>query len=386
MSVEIFLPKMSDHMERGTIIRWLVMEGQPVKKGDLLLELETDKAVGELEAPADGILYAVRYQDGSEVSVGEVIAYILQPGEKPADMVPETPLAAPLAAPPNPSPTQPAHIHSDSVIIPATPAARRVARELHVDLRSVKGSGPGGRVTETDIHIYAKNIQGNIPDALVANSDQFIDLNTIQLQTGRLMLHSAQTIPQFSLQVDAIADPLLQAQTSQQVSITALLVFILGKTLRQHPRLNASYEEGRIRLFGQVNIGVAVGTRDGLFVPVIHFVDEKSLTEIHSILQIFQQKAAQKRFVPAELEGGTFTLSNLGMHGVDAFRAIVNPPQSAILATGRIRRALVVDDGGSMATRALITLTLSADHRSLDGILAAQFLSAVQKAIECFEG
>jgi len=475
MAVEVFIHKMSEHMEFGTIVRWLVTEGERVERRQVIMEVETDKVVAELEAPASGILKGIRSGavEGAQIPVGEVIAFIAEPDEAvptlppfgPATVIPSAATAVPSAAPVIPSaapvipsatpviPSATPVIPSAAPVIPsangcthprnlsppaapgvpapaeveagplrATPVARRIARELGVDLARVKGSGPGGRIREEDVRTWASSHTpptgvGGLPggsEAPTATSEaptagggvvtaapgvrflaslgMTVELTSIQRVTGQRMLESVQTAPQFSLTSDADVTNLLRlrevlmerilAETGERLSITALLVKIVAAALRHHPRANASFEDGRVRLHPHINVGVAVGTDDGLLVPVVKQADQKSLVQIAQELKTFQDKAHRMRFSLEDLAGGTFTLSNLGMYGVDRFNAIVNPPQSAILAVGRVVKTPIGLPDDVVALRPMMSLTLTVDHRALDGVQGARFLGEVKERIE----
>ena len=427
MAVEVFIHKMSEHMEFGTLVRWLVAEGERVERRQVIMEVETDKVVAELEAPASGILKGIRSGavEGAQIPVGEVIAFIAEPDEAvptlpPFGPAPVIPSAAPIIpsangcthprnlSPPA-APGVPAPAEVEAGPLRATPVARRIARELGVDLARVKGSGPGGRIREEDVRTWASSHTpptgvGGLPGASEAPTaggstvtaapgvEGLVELTSIQRVTGQRMLESVQTAPQFSLTSDADVTNLLRlrevlmerilAETGERLSITALLVKIVAAALRHHPRANASFEDGRVRLHPHINVGVAVGTDDGLLVPVVKQADQKSLVQIAQELKTFQDKAHRMRFSLEDLAGGTFTLSNLGMYGVDRFNAIVNPPQSAILAVGRVIKTPVGLPDDVVALRPMMSLTLTVDHRTLDGVQGARFLGEVKERIE----
>jgi pyruvate dehydrogenase E2 component (dihydrolipoamide acetyltransferase) len=449
MAVEFFMPKMTDHMEAGVILGWLVKEGEKVEKGQPLLEIETDKATVELEAPAAGILKAVRsgVVSGASVPVGETLAFIAESDEKVA---PLPPVAAGV--------TEPAPVETVTAVIPgempeaplesgpprAVPAVRKLARDLGIDLALVKGTGPQGRITEQDLRLYQTVkmvpqkveatsispvaqrmademgidlalVKGSGPQGRVTKEDvrayaqrseatptppagpvpgeaEWLDLSTVQRLTGQRMLESTQTAPQFALTVSVDMSNVLlfrQAQmerilseVGERLSVTVILVKAVAIALRHIPRANASFDNGRIKLHKQVNIGVAVGTEDGLVVPVIKDAAHKTLVELTQELKLFQEKAARMRFNPDDLSGGTFTISNLGMYGIDHFNAIINPPESAILAVGRIIKTPVGMPDDSIALRPMMSMTLSIDHRSMDGLQGARFLAKLKEMLE----
>ena len=410
MAVEIFMAKMSDHMEAGEIVSWLVQEGDFVEKGQPILEVMTDKAVAEVVAEATGVLKGIQpgAVEGAMVPVGETIAFIAAPDETvpalpPRESVQATftgktppPLRLPATGPMAEQPDQ----------VRATPIARRIAKDLGIELACVTGTGPGGRIREEDVHAFAEarepalaKATGGVsvtPDAATAQpgaeTGEWLNLSTIQRRTGQRMLESVQQAPQFALTTDVdmtqalrLRETLMErivATTGERLSMTAILVKVVAAALESHPRTNASFQDGRVRLHSQRNIGVAVGTEDGLVVPVIKEADRKSLARIAQELKSFQEKALQMRLSTEDLAGGTFTISNLGMYGIDRFNAIVNPPQSAILAVGRIIKTPVGMPDDTIALRPMMSLTLTVDHRSMDGVQGARFLAEVKARLE----
>jgi pyruvate dehydrogenase E2 component (dihydrolipoamide acetyltransferase) len=448
MAVEIFMPKMTDHMEVGEIIRWLIKEGDRVEAGQVILEVMTDKVVADLEAPASGILKGIRAgaEDGATVPVGVTFAFIAEPDEQVPLLPPlgpsraeqeESPPPPPTASTSPPLETEPGQVRATPVVrrlakelsvdlalvkgtgpegrireedvrafagaqkaeaveavtgLRVSPVARRMARELGVDITQVKGTGPGGRIREEDVRAFAQALQAKPTAPTLEAGVEWLDLTPIQRVTGQRMLESVQTAPQFALTVDADVTNLLwlrealveriQAGTGERLSITAILVKIVAAALRQYPRANAAFEDERLKLCPQVNIGVAVGTADGLVVPVIQEADQKSLFQITQELKVFQDKAQEMRFSSEDLSGGTFTISNLGMYGIDHFQAIINPPQSAILAVGRIIKTPVGMPDDTIALRPMMNLTLTVDHRSMDGVQGARFVTEIKELIE----
>jgi pyruvate dehydrogenase E2 component (dihydrolipoamide acetyltransferase) len=390
MALEIYMAKMSDHMEAGEIVCWLVQEGEEVEEGQPILEVMTDKAVVEVVAEASGVLKGIREgaEAGAIVPVGETLAFIAAPDEEVPPLPPlgaSTVALAAQALPVSPAPGADA-AQGQPEQVPVTPAARRVARDLGVDLAQVVGTGPAGRIREEDVRalVAAKRSAGP--------GEEWLELPAIQRATGQRMLESLQQAPQFALTVDVdmtqalrLRDRLLErilAETGERLSITAILVKIVASALETHPRANASFEEGRLRLHPRRNIGVAVGTDDGLVVPVVKEADRKSLAQVVLELGRFKVKAQQMRFDNEDLSGGTFTVSNLGMYGVDRFTAILNPPQSAILAVGRIGSRPVGLDDDRIALRPMMSMTLTVDHRSMDGVQGARFLAEVRRRLE----
>ena len=448
MAVEVFMSKMSDHMETGEIIRWLVSEGDRVEQGQIILEVETDKTVAELEAPASGILKGIRSgaEAGITIPVGETFAYIAAPDEEVPVLPPLVPAGTQVVQDQTPVPTSgPKPVSkpsgetrkSESGPVRASPAARRVAKALGIELSQVPGSGPGGRITEDDVRAFdpaqttapaqatkgvraspvarrvarelgveLAQLTGTGPNGRITEEDVrayaksgpsedhalWLELTPVQRLTGERMVESVQTAPQFALSAsvdmtntlgirETLMEPVL-AETKERLSITAILIKVVATALKDYPRANATFEAGRVKLYPQINVGVAVGTDDGLVVPVVKEADQRSLAQITQELGTFQEKVQQMRFSRDELSGGTFTISNLGMYGIDHFNAIINPPQSAILAVGRIIKTPLGMPDDTIALRPLMNLTLTVDHRSLDGIHGARFLALIKERLE----
>lgn len=394
MATEFFLPKMTDFMESAEIVSWLVPEGAVVKEHQPILEVMTDKVAAEVEAPASGVLKGIRAGavPGATAPVGETLAWIAQPGED-VPVLPPLGAAGGPAAPTAPAARAPEAGGARAADIRATPVVRRMAREMGVDLALLKGSGPGGRVTEEDLHHFSSG-GASAPLSPSSPDDDEVtwqDLSPLQRATGQRMVQSMQAAPQFSLTVDVDMSAALAwreqvkgaAQTSAAgVSVTALLVKAVALALHEHPLVNSAFVDGRRKAYRRVNIGVAVGSESGILVPVVREAAHRPLLEIAAELEQLREKALAGRLQAEDMAGGTFTISNLGMYGVDAFRAIINPGQSAILAVGRIRRAPAVAPDGVVCVRPFMTLVLSVDHRSLDGLQAARFLSAIKDALE----
>jgi len=384
MAVEFYIHKMTEHMDTARIVRWLVPEGARVTKGQVILEVETEKAVTEVEAPGDGFLKGIRAgaEEGVEVKVGETIAFIAQEGE-----------SIPSLPPINASAEKSGSTTSEAVkeektqkadMIRATPSARHLAKEKGIDLAKIAGSGEGGIIRDQDVRAFSSTNQPDI-------SFEWIELTPIQRTTGLRMMESVKTIPQFSVSMDIEVTGLMQMKerpalqdeqgNRQSPTFTALLVHTLGKLLGDFPLCNASFENDKIKVFHPANINVAIGTERGLFAPVLREADKKSISLISSELYTFRKKAVENSFAEEDLSGGTFTLSNLGMFGVDQFTAIVNPPQSAILAVGRTVEIAAKSGGQDAASAYFANFTLSADHRVMDGMYAAGFLSALKDSL-----
>lgn len=410
MAFEVYLPKMSDHMETGRIVCWHFTEGDTIERGQILLELETDKAIGEVEAPSSGILQGVQFAQGEEVPVGATIAYILAPGE----VLPGRKLPPQTGKDWSPEPltaTSPEELQQrrgDDQGLRATPLARKVARDLGVDLGQVTGTGPRGIILDGDVRqFFSQNhpvpeeslavrlsiAQAVLPGAPTAPADgMIVELNPLQKAAALRMAESFHNAPHFYLQVTVdmtcvqeliqqVCERILQ-ETGERVSVTGVLVKAAATALKRFPHANAMFENDHLRLFDAVNIGIAVGAEDGLVVPVIKNADIKTLADITRELRSFQAKAKEMRFSPEDLSGGTFTISNLGMYGIDVFQAIINPPQSAILAVGRIIKTPMGMPDDSVALRPMMAMTLSVDHRAMDGLYAAKLLTEIKSLLE----
>ena len=381
MATSVVMPALEMAQETGKLVAWRKREGEAVSKGEPLMDVETDKAVVEVEAAADGILSGVRATQGDVVAVGQTIAWILAPGESvPADE--RQPAGGRHASRPAPAPDRsdtPAASPGPTDDRPRlSPRARRLAKERGVDLRGVSGSGPGGAVLATDIAA---------PDAPPTE-----DPGDIWRIMADRVTASWTAVPQFFVARDVDAAALVDRRRrlatigcgGAEVTYTDLLTAVVARALRNHPRLNASWIEGRILHHAAVNIGIATAVDRGLVVPVIHQADRLPVRDIAVRRSELVERARTGRLRPADLAGGTFTISNLGMYHVQAFTAIVNSPQAAILAVGRIADRVVAREGQAVV-RPQVSLTLSSDHRVADGARAAAFLSELAEAIEHVE-
>jgi pyruvate dehydrogenase E2 component (dihydrolipoamide acetyltransferase) len=437
-SNEIVMPALGMVQDSGKIVRWLIAEGQPVEKGEPLLEVETDKAVVEIEAPAAGILGRVSAREGDEVTVGTVIAAILPAGQT----LEPPPAASRLSAPAEPSGLEmpapkaspiasriAAEHHLDLALVrpdggrvekadvlaylegqkkarlqPASPKARRLAAEHKLDLAAIKGSGPEGAVLAVDVEAAASQpaapaqagparLEPGLPvltQAEVPGSDALfseVSPGSIWRIMSERTAAAWREAPHFFLlrQVDATRliawREVAQQGAGLKVTYTDLLVKLAAFALSKHPRLNARFQSGKIQLLKEINIGIATAVEDGLVVPVIHAADRLSVTEIATTRAGLVERARAGRLRPEDISGGTFTLSNLGMYGVDAFLAVLNPPQAAILAVGRIADQVVAISGQAVV-RPVMNLSLSFDHRVVDGARGAMFLDTLARLIE----
>ncbi len=447
MAVELRMLQMDQTMTKGKIGKWLVKEGDTVTEGQPLLEIETDKVVHEQESPTDGIIAQIVPEEGSNVPVNALLAIIAAPGEKvervEADTVMEvqesdepdqatTPTVS-TKTPPQRTPQTTKHIK-------ASPAAKQLAEKLAIDLTQVKASGPGGRILESDIHRYIEtrvptptestrlkasplarrlakefgldltSISGSGPDGRIVRDDvmqasteipadvfrtepaasEVVELSGIRKIIAERMTMSVQTNASVTLHTEVDATTLVELRgmfneelQKREVGLTYtdLLVKIVAIALREHRPLNATLTDEGIHLLADINIGVAVALEDGLVVPVVRNADKIGLASISEQVKTMAEKARNNQLTPGELQGGTFTLTNLGNFGVDAFTPIINPPECAILGVGRIIKKPVVHND-EIAIRSMLALSLTFDHRVVDGAPAAQFLQQVSQYIQ----
>lgn len=432
MATKVIMPALGMAQDSGILTAWLKQDGELVAVGEPLMEVETDKTTVEVEAPATGILTGITAQPGDKVPVAQIIAWILAEGEElpeganefAANLVPEqvaasrhSPLASPVAtriaadhdvdlrlvkskgnritkddvlayiATRGESGSDGKPLEQVSTLLPASPKARRLAKERGIDLAAIGGNGPAGAVLTSDV--LAVDIVDAGPAAESIQPSQLTPLpisNAWRVMAERISQNWI-TTPHFYLMREVDASNLLawhQAannRSAENITITDLLVKLVATALREHPRLNASWIDDGIYLSEEVNVGLAVATEDALLVPVIHHADRITVAEIAKKRQGIVSRAKAGRQKLEDLQGGTFTISNLGMYGVDAFNAIVNPPQAAILAVGRIADQVVPVDN-KPAIRPMMILTLSSDHRVVDGARAAQFLDLVVNLLE----
>jgi len=391
MAISVVMPALELTQETGKLVSWRKKEGEAVAKGETLLEVETDKAVVEVEALADGYLAGVKAKEGDVIAVGRTIAWIVDKGEPvPADEAPAA--AVPGAAIPAPSTAELAAPSADAAIsgarVKISPKARRLASELHVNVDNVRGSGPGGEILASDIEAAAKS-----PAPSAAAPSIAAKLETLTT-VGRLMAErttqSWTTVPHFFLIREVEATVLDQARerlatsaaTSSGVKITHtdLLTALVARVLLQHPRLNASWTPDGIQLHPAVNIAIAIAVNDGVIAAVIPNAHLASIAEIALQRRDLAERAKSGKSRPQDFAGATFTISNLGMSQIDSFTAIIPPPQAAILAVGAITDRVVAVNG-QPAVRSMMTLTLSCDHRVVDGARGAQFLIDLAQAI-----
>jgi len=384
---EVVMPRLSDSMEEGTIVRWLKQDGHPVTTGEPLAEVETDKATVTFEADADGTLQ-ILVAEGETVPLGAVIARI---GESA-----QTAGIAETAAEPTP-----ATAGNGAGRVKASPLARRIAREAGIDLNGLTGTGPGGRIVKADLDHAPSATPPTEPEPAPTVSVTATprgnkgavtiqQLSRTQVQIAQRMAESRATIPDFTLQSDvdmrhavALRDQLRRGVHGGDVipSYNDMVVRACAIALREHPRANAAYRDGAFELYERVNVGIAVAAQDSLIVPTVFDADQKTLLEIAREARALAERVRRRTVTPAELSGATFTVSNLGMYDVASFAAIINPPQAAILAVGEVRELPVVLDG-QVVPGPRMNVTLTCDHRILYGAPAAEFLGRVRQLLE----
>ncbi|MGH2403882.1 MAG: dihydrolipoamide acetyltransferase family protein, partial [bacterium] len=433
MPTNVIMPALELAQETGKILKWFKSPGDTVGKGETILEIETDKVTVEIEAPASGVLRDVTARAGDVVPVGQTIALIFAPGEAGAGG--SAPAAAPAAAPAvkvsdgavkaSPLARKIAEQHGADLarvktatgrieradvlayvesqahtaskkesaaaaaarLTAASPKARRLAAERGIDIRVLHGSGPGGAVLAADVSAAKVSAAGAPAAAPSAPRVEAPGVSTVWRIMAERMTASWTTAPHFYLVREVNVNRLVawrekaSKQTGARITYTDLLVKLVAVAISQHPRVNASWKDSAIVQNADINIGLAVAIDDGLVVPVIHHADTLNLPEIAARREDLVSRAQASKLRPADIQGGGFTISNLGMYGVDAFNAIVNPPQAAILAVGRIADRVVAFNG-QPAVQPTMVLTLSCDHRALDGARGAQFLSSLADLIE----
>jgi len=394
---EIVMPRLSDSMEEGTVLRWFKQVGEEVAVGEELVEIETDKANMAYESDVAGTLTGILAPEGETLPVGAPIAVVGDAGGSEAPTRVEEPAGAEAdtevvreepaqAAPPAPAPAP-----ADGERVKASPLARRVARETGVDLAAVQGSGPGGRIVKADVESAGTEVPAApAPQETAKGTTTTRELTRLQQVVARRMSESKATAPHFYLRSEVDMSAAVEARSRLKAltpegevvpSFNDMVVKACALALREHPLANGSYRDGRLELHSRVNVGVAVAAEDALVVPTVFDADKKGLREIAADTRSLAARVRDGSVTPPELSGGTFTVSNLGMYGVSDFAAVVNSPQAAILAVGAIVERPVVREG-RVTTAHLLGVTLSCDHRILYGAPAAEFLARVRALLE----
>jgi pyruvate dehydrogenase E2 component (dihydrolipoamide acetyltransferase) len=439
---EIQMPKLSDTMTEGTLVAWKKKKGDKVSAGEVLAEIETDKATMEWEAPEDGMLTEIYVEEGGKVNVGDKIAFIggedeeapkeeapaekeeKKPEEgkakekepekkeekkKPEEREEKEPTAEkkeekrvdkkPEAKAEKPAPRID---KGEETRLKASPVARRIAAELGVDISSVNGTGPEGRVTETDVRVAAKSKTTSAPQkpaaaakpapTVKAGEGARIQLSGMRKIIAQRLVESLGPVPHFYLNIDIDAGPLMEAREelksggegtdAAKITVNDFVLKAAVQAAVKVPRVNASFDGDTIVQYADIDLGIAVAIEDGLLTPVIRAAQNKSLREISELAKDLAHRARNKRMKPEEFQGGTFTVSNLGGMGIDSFSAVINPPQGFILAIGRITKTPLIDEGDQIVVGHRMTITMSCDHRVIDGALGAEYLKEVRHLLE----
>jgi pyruvate dehydrogenase E2 component (dihydrolipoamide acetyltransferase) len=433
---EIQMPKLSDTMTEGTLVSWKKKKGDQVSAGEVLAEIETDKATMEWESPEDGTLAEIYVEEGGKVNVGDKIAFIGGEGEeapkeeapaqkkeekqskaaeqkeKPPQHESERPAPAEAkqkeTAPPQQNRTEEPEVSArpkkekpEEARVKASPVARRVAAELGVHLSSVEGTGPEGRITETDVRAAAKSktleparprVGRDGDEGVPAPTSTRIQLSGMRKIIAQRLVESLGPVPHFYLQIDVNAGPLMEAREelksagegadAAKITVNDLVLKAAVQAAVKVPRANASFDGDAIVQYADVDLGIAVAIDEGLLTPVIRAAQNKSLREISEAAKDLAHRARNKRMKPEEFQGGTFTVSNLGGMGINSFSAVINPPQGFILAVGKVTKTPVVDDCDQMTVGHRMSITMSCDHRVIDGALGAEYLKELRHLLE----
>jgi pyruvate dehydrogenase E2 component (dihydrolipoamide acetyltransferase) len=407
---EITMPRLSDSMEEGTILKWLVAEGDEVKRGQPIAEIETDKANMTYETDTDGTVSELVAQEGDTLAIGEVIARIGEGNGKPKSekkeeepeqqeepAKEEEPEQEEEQEEPQQEEGKPQPSSNGGERVKASPVARRMAGEMGVELAQLEGSGPGGRIVKADVEAAAKDGGERKPAAAPAaqrgeagakGEVEYQELTRLQQTVTRRMAESKATAPDFQLvaEVEMSAAVELRKRLKEVAdpapSVNDMVVKAVAVALRDHRRVNGAYRDGKFELYSRVNVGIAVAGQDALVVPTIFDADQKSLGQIAKDARELIGKVREGQITPPEVSGGTFTVSNLGMYGIDNFSAIINPPQAALLTVGALKKRAVPDERGRVAVRDMMNLTLVCDHRILYGADGAEFLARVRELLE----
>ena len=424
---EIQMPKLSDTMTEGTLVAWKKKKGDKVTAGEVIAEIETDKATMEWESPEDGVLTEIYIDEGGKVEVGQKIAFIGEEGEAtPAkeekkEAAPkekpkaETEQPAPAAeqkketAPPETeekaaakkatksAPAPPKKSEGDGMRVKASPLARRLAAQAGLDVSEVKGTGEGGRITSTDVHAAIKSRSSGKAaspkkSSVKPGEGERIQLSGMRKVIAERLVESKGPVPHFYLNIEIDAGPLMAARAELKAggegSETAKITvndFVLKAAVdaaTKVPKVNAAFDEDALVQYKDVDLGIAVALESGLVTPVVRQAQKKSLREISAAVKDLATRARNKRMKPEEFQGGSFTVSNLGGMGIDSFSAIINPPQSFILAVGRVNKTAVVDDCDNLKVGYRMPITMSCDHRVIDGALGAEYLKELRRLLE----
>lgn len=403
MAEVIRMPKMSDTMTEGVIVAWHKKVGDTVKTGDILAEVETDKATMELENYAKGTLLHIGIETGKSVPVDAIIAIVGKAGEDISALLSAAPAAVASPAPAaeekkeTPVETVSGAVTSsgnnpDDSRIKVSPLAKKLAQDKGIDIKSVHGTGENGRIVKRDVEKLSTKTNGAAPafrTPAVTGKESFEDISLSQMRKAiaRRLSESKNTAPHFYLKASINMDKAMDARKSLnevgpvKISLNDLVVKAVAAALRLHPKVNSSWLGDKIRINHHIHIGIAVAIDDGLIVPVVKFADSKGIFHISSEIKELADKAKNKKLQPQEFEGNTFTISNLGMYGIDEFTAIINPPDSCILAVGAAKET-VISENGQIKVAQVMKVTLSCDHRSVDGAIGSAFLQTLKDYLE----
>ena len=392
MATKVHMEALSPTMEEGRLVKWTKKEGDAVKTGDTLAEVETDKAVMELVARADGQLIKVLVAEGTTVPVGNVVAYIGAPGEKvdgASDAAPAT-KSAPSAEPRAPSAVRsaPESAPADATRVKASPLAKRMAKDAGLDLQLVRGSGPGGRVVKRDLEaVGSQRTAPSAPRTPVEGAPRTpfedVPLTQIRKTIAKRLAASIGPIPHFFLTTEVDMERAAEARGALEVKVSFndIVIKAVALALTKHRACNAWFQEDHIRYWNEVHIGMAVAVEDGLITPVIRDADRKSLVQIGAESRELAERARNRRLKPEEYTGSSFSVSNLGMFDIDQFTAVINPPEAGIIAVGSIVPKPVAE-GDKVVVRRRLRLTMGCDHRVIDGATGAQFLKTLKQMLE----
>jgi pyruvate dehydrogenase E2 component (dihydrolipoamide acetyltransferase) len=428
---DIVMPRLSDSMEEGTVLRWLKSAGDEVAVGEELVEIETDKANMVYESDLAGTIVEVLAQEGDTLPVGDTIARVGDPSEvvtggnggapeqEPAERASEPPSAQPAAPAATAAQPAPGRATGGDGRVKASPIARRIAADRGLDLSALSGSGPGGRIVKADVEraiasgtgspateiaprppaesrVAPPAPAGPTPGAAerpetAKGAVEVVELTKLQQTVARRMAESKATAPHFYLQAEIDMTAAVEGRARLKTSakegevvptVNDMVVKACAIALREHPRANGAYRDGRIELYSRVNVGVAVAAQDALVVPTVFDADQKGLRRIATETRALAARVRDGSITPPELSGGTFTVSNLGMYGISNFQAVINTPQAGILAVGEVKAKPVVTDSGAIEARRLMGVTLACDHRILYGADGAEFLARVRGLLE----
>jgi pyruvate dehydrogenase E2 component (dihydrolipoamide acetyltransferase) len=424
MPTQILMPALSPTMTEGKLAKWLKKEGDKVKSGDIIAEIETDKATMEFEAVDEGVIGKILIKEGTEaVAVNSPIAVLLGDGETAASMTAPAPAPAPAAKPAPTAPTaaKAAAVPASTAFTPpklaeaaagerifVSPLAKRIASQAGVSLEAIAGSGPNGRIVKVDVEramsagaervMSGGAVRTGTAPRLAAPAGPVPDFgqpftavpnSSMRRVIARRLLDAKQTVPHFYLTVDCNIDELLslrqklnaRAGADYKLSVNDFIIKAVALALKKVPAANATWTDEAIRRYDNIDISVAVATADGLITPIIRTADKKGLAALSNEMKDLAERAKNKKLKPEEFQGGGFSISNLGMYGIREFSAIINPPQSCILAVGKGEQRPIVKNG-AIAIATMMTCTLSVDHRSVDGAVGAEFMQAFQAIIE----